>query len=67
MKHYKHKLIGALHILKAALSTYDTELAHSILIMSETDETEEQQKEDVEKYIQVLEKLIEETWKLDNK
>ena len=66
MEHYKHKLIGALHILKSALSTYDTELAHNILIMDETDETEQQQEEDVEKYIQVLEKLIEETWKLDN-
>jgi hypothetical protein len=67
MENYKHKLIGALHILRTALSTYDTELSHNILIMGGTDETEEEQEQNLENYIQVLDKLIKETWKLENK
>ena len=48
---YRNEIIRALYILRKALSTYDTELAHNILIGGGTDEDEEQQEENLEDYI----------------
>lgn len=67
MKNYKPELIGALYMLKRALKDYDTEIAHNILIGGGTDESEEQQEENLEEYLETLNKLIEHTNSLDMK
>ncbi len=64
MTEYKKNLLGALNMLRTALKTYDTEDAHNILIAGGTDQSEEEMEEDIEDYLEVLDELIEKTWKL---
>ncbi len=61
---YRNEIIGALCILRTTLSTYDTELAHNILIGGGTDEDEERQEENLEEYINRLDELIQKSFEL---
>jgi hypothetical protein len=66
MKNYKHELIGALHIVKNVMKNYDLELSHNILINgSDPNLSEEDMIKEIEDYLEILDNLIEETWKLE--
>lgn len=65
MKNYKHNLLGALYILKQALTDYDVEIAHNILIGGGTDENQEQQEQNLCDYLDTLDEIINETWLIE--
>ena len=65
MKNYKHNLLGALYILKQALTDYDVEIAHNILIGGGTDENQEQQEQNLCDYLDTLDQIINETWLIE--
>ena len=65
MKNYKQNLLGALHILKTTLENYDVELAHNILVGGETSQSEEDKEQDLCEYLDQLDQMIIETWKME--
>ena len=65
MKNYKDNLLGALYMLKRALEDYDTEISHTILIGGGTNESEDQQEENLVEYLDTLNVIIKETWLME--
>jgi hypothetical protein len=65
MKNYKDNLLGALYMLKKALNDYDLEISHNILIGGGTDESEEQQEQNLCEYLDTLDVIIKETWLME--
>jgi hypothetical protein len=66
MENYKNNLLGVLHIVKNVMKNYDLELAHNILINgSNPNLSEEDMIKEIEDYLEILDNLIEETWKLE--
>lgn len=65
MKNYKDNLLGALYMLRTALNTYNTEIAHNILISGGTDQTEEQMENDICEYLDTLDEVINQSWMLE--
>ena len=61
MKNYKENLLEALYMLKGALDNYDVEISHNILIGGGTNESEEQQEENLCEYLNTLDEIIKET------